>query len=272
MICTTRHSFPRLFITLLALSLLLAATACTGSSTQTRDDQAGMQNADHQRAQVLFVHANEALDQGNWELAIRLYDDALTLHPRRWDLHMNRGIALTRMERFRDATDAFAQALETGGDREPELYFNLGALYQERGLYEHSIDAYRTSLAYRGELEYETLLNIAAAYTFVHSYPEARQTIERAIELNPDDPRGYLSLGLITYSEENPDEALRIYDDLIANYPDFASAHFNRGFVLMRIGQPHEAIEAFQTYLQLDPSGPYTRQAENNISTIQRRL
>ena len=268
MICTTRHCLPLLLILILSLGSL----ACSTTQSQTGDQTADLTQAHHQRAQALFVQGNLALDEENWEAAIRFYDDALNLHPQRWDIHMNRGIALTRVQRFRDATDAFAQALESGGDQDPELYFNLGNLHQERGLYEHAIDAYRTSLAYRNSLDYDTLLNIAAAYTFVHSYADARQTIERAITLNPDDPRGYLSLGLITFSEEEPDEALRIYDELIANYPGFAPAHYNRGFVLMRLGQRQEALDAFRTYLELDPDGPYVRQAQGNINTIERRL
>lgn len=255
----------------LVLSLFVLS-ACRTTAPQTQGPSAlEKEQAQKERAQALFLHGNDALDRGEWEIAINRYNEALALD-QRWDIHMNRGIALTRQNRFRDATDAFAAALDAGGHQEYLLYYNLGNLYQERGLYEKSIDAYRTSLSYRGELEYETLLNIGAAYTFVHAYEDARITITRAIEMNPDDPRAHLSLALIIFSEEQPDQALRLYDELVANFPDFGPAHFNRGFVLMRTGDREGAIEAFQTYLRLEPEGPYARQADSNINILRRRM
>lgn len=266
---TTRHGYTILVLAILSLSLL--SLGCSTSTNQVNDSTpAQLRAQERDRAQALFVHANEALDSGHWEVAIARYDDALQLH-QRWDIHMNRGLALMQLNQFRDATAAFADALAHGGDQEPILYFNLGNLYQERGLYEQAIAAYRTSLAYRGELDYETLLNIGASYIFLHVYEQARETIEAAIDIAPDRPEGYLSFGVVLFAQEQPDEALRTYDQLIGSFPAYAPAHFNRGFMLMRTGESEQALASFQTYLDLDPGGPYAQAAHSNIDIIQRR-
>lgn len=253
-------------------TLVLGSVACSSSSAAEPDDTSELTEPAPSEVKQQFAQANEALDDGDWERAAELYGQVVDADPDRWDAHMNRGIALMRSQEFSDAVDAFDDALSAGGDTEPVVYFNLGNLYQERGQYQAAIDAYRTSMAVRGELDYETLLNISASFVFLHAHDEARQTIERAMELEPDDPRSYLTLGLLEQSEENPDRALEIYDELVATEPEMGPAHYNRGYVLMRMGKNEQALEAFDTYLEVAPDGPYVQQTKSNISTIEDRL
>lgn len=263
---------PRtIVICLIAAVVGFATMGCSSSKPNPDDEVLPMTTPDIGEAQELFVQANDFLDNRQWEQAIRRYNQVIQIDPQRWDAHMNRGIALARSNDFTEATEAFAQALENGGADEAIVYFNLGNLYQERGLYDSAIDAYRTSMAVGGGLDYDTLLNLAASYTFLHAYEPALQTIERAIDLNPDDRRAYLTLGLITFSDEQAPRALELYAELLASEPDFAEAHFNYGFILMRTQQLDEAKRSFETYLELDPDGPYVRQSEGHIESIQRR-
>lgn len=259
------------FLVLIAV-ITTAHLACSSSSSAEKgDDPAPATEPKAPSAQELFIQANEALDDRDWSAAIDLYEQVTEADPERWDAHMNRGIALTHDEQFTEATDAFADAFAAGGDTEPMVYFNLGNHYQERGLHEAAIDAYRTSMAHRGELHYGTLLNISASLTFINAHDKARQTIEQALKLDPDDPRAHLTLGLTAYSEGDPDQALEIYDELVAVEPNYAPAHYNRGFVLLRMGEDTPALNAFQTYLELAPDGPYVKKAESHISIIERR-
>lgn len=268
---TARH----LIGALLPLLLFLAGTtACTTSSKANKSDSQTLTpntNADLE-AQESFLRGNKALDARNWELAIRHYDRAAEFAPHRWDIHMNRALALFGMERFQEATNAFFDALEQGGDQEPIVLFNLGNFYQEQGRYELAIDAYRTSMARAGGLDYDTMLNIAASFTFLHAYDKAQETIEEAIRMRPDDPRGYLSLGLIQFSQDEPYLALETYETLLATYPDFAPAYYNSGYVLMRIHRFEEAHQAIERYLKLAPDGPYTNQAKSLLNRIERNL
>lgn len=259
------------------LVLFSGPIACSSSSkakkAQSANAAAAQQSLDPTfEAQESFLRGNKALDERNWELALMHYDRAVEFDPQRWDIHMNRALALMSMQRFQEATDAFADALEQGGDHEPVLLFNLGNFYQDRGRYEIAIDAYRTSMARHGELDYDTMLNIAACFTFLHSYDDAQQTIERAIEMRPDDPRAYLSLGLIQFAKEEPNRALDTYQTLLASYPDFAPAYYNRGYILMRLRRYEEAQQTIEHYLKIDPDGPYTNQAQHLLNQIERRL
>lgn len=218
------------------------------------------------------MRGNQALDEREWEQAIAAYDEALAIDQQRWEVHMNRAIALTFSLRYDDAIASIGNALAAGGQNEPQVYFNLGNIYQERGLYENAVTAYRASLAAAGgKLDVDTLLNIGAAYIYLKAYPQARQALEKAAELAPDDPRPVHSLGLLTFSEENPDEALRLYDQVRALDPNFAPAYFNQGYIHQRLGQHEEALAAFERYLELAPDGPYVTRARNQVNRLKRR-
>jgi Tfp pilus assembly protein PilF len=47
--------------------------------------------------------------------------------------------------------------------------------------------------------------------------------------------------------------------DMLAMDPDDAHAHANRGWLLLRRGQPDEAMQSFQSALRLDPTLDWAR-------------
>ena len=49
-------------------------------------------------------------------------------------------------------------------------------------------------------------------------------------------------------------EAILRYRELLAQYPDWAAAHFNLGFALMSLGSCAEAASEFERTLALQPS------------------
>ncbi|WP_230470046.1 tetratricopeptide repeat protein [Lujinxingia vulgaris] len=259
---------------LIAGALLTCAPACS-SSNATKSDELPTEErveAPSISVQELVLRGNEALDARAWDDAIAAYDEALAVDQQRWDVHMNRAIALTFALRYDDAIAAIGDALAAGGQDEPQVYFNLGNIYQERGLYQNAVTAYRASMAADGNrLDVDTLLNIGAAYMFLRAYPQSRQALEKAAELAPDDPRPVHSLGILAFSEEKPDEALDYYNEVRALDPSYAPAYFNQGFILATLGEDEEAARAFERYLELAPEGPYATRARNQANRLRAR-
>src|SRR5699024_5167538 len=126
----------------------------------------------------------------------------------RWDIYMNKAIALSAKQELAEAVSAIEHALANGGDAEPEVYFNLGNIYQNRGLYSQSIKAYRTSLSLRDEPHIDTIVNIAAALLFMRETDQAEAAYQYLKTLAPDDPRVYLGFGLVESVRENYQTAL----------------------------------------------------------------
>lgn len=259
---------------ILCITLFATQTAC--SSTPQRADRAERAQQSVQAsllsAQELFLEGNAFLDQSNWPQAINSYNKALAQDSTRWDIYMNRALAYSSDTKFEEAINSIELALDNGGNEQPDVYYNLGNIYQNRGLYGQAIDAYRAGMAVRGKLDLDSLLNIAAAYTILSEIDDARTTLLKIREIAPDDPRALHGLALLLQLEDKIDEAIQAYQHIHVVAPNFSQSYFNRGFLLIRMARFQEAISAFERYIELDPNGPYVKRATNNIDAARRRL
>lgn len=257
-------------ISLVALSL---TSACSSTPTKkdedaTADETEQADSAPKTSAQELFVQGNKALDAKDFDNAIALYEQALERDDARWDIYMNKAIAHSAQQQFSPAIEAIDQALTHGGDTQPEVYFNLGNIYQNRGLYAQSIKAYRTSLALRDRPHVDTLINIAGALVLMRQFDQAKATYEKLEQLAPDDPRVYLGLGLVEQMKDHLEDALAYYEQAITMEPDFGQGWFNKAVLLTQMGRKDDALQSYQRYLDVAPDGPYADQASRRIAHL----
>lgn len=262
----------RLYMCLILALVATVFSACSSAPDESSDpavSEGAVAQPAGPTAQELFLEGNKALDAREFEGAIAQYELALEQDPERWDIYMNKAIAHSAKQQLSEAVSAIDHALANGGDSEPEVYFNLGNIYQNRGLYGQSIKAYRTSLALRDEPHVDTIMNIAAALMFMRELDQAEETYEHLKGLVPDDPRVYLGFGLIEAMRDNYKTAIEFYDQVIQMDPEFSQAYFNKGVVLNSTEQYSDAIDSFKRYLEIAPDGPYARRAQQRIQVME---
>ncbi len=89
-------------------------------------------------------------------------------------------------------------------------------------------------------------------------YEEARQLVEKAHQLKPDDPAILDSLGWINFRLGNMDEAERLLRQALKEFPDHeVAAHL--GEVLWTRGKQSEAREVWTEALKTQPDSPILR-------------
>jgi tetratricopeptide (TPR) repeat protein len=89
-------------------------------------------------------------------------------------------------------------------------------------------------------------------------YAEAKQLIEKAHRLNPDDPAVLDSLGWVNYRLGNLDEAERLLRMALERFPDHeVAAHL--GEVLWAKGEQREARKVWGKALEAQPDSPILR-------------
>lgn len=250
---------------LVTLTLFITTTAC--SSTPNSKAEAVEPEAS---AQEFFLKGNDLLNERKWKEAIAEYDQGLAVEPNRADLHVNRAIAFMQTGDFEEALAGIDRALESGIN-DPMLLFNLGNIYQERGLYDQALVAYRASLAQGNPDDQETLVNIAASYLFQRQFPEAEATYRHIRSLYPDDPRALHGLALSEHMQSRFEEALAGYEQLLNLFPNYTHGVFMRAHVLHHLGRNEEALAEFQRYLTLNDI-TYKIHAETMVGAITRIL
>lgn len=95
---------------------------------------------------------------------------------------------------------------------------------------------------------------LAAALARAGNLPQAEEVLRRAQERNPNDPNLQLQLGRLRLRTGAGQEALGIFDRLIASQPSNAEALEGRGLALDLLDRPAEAQQAYVAARALAPS------------------
>ena len=163
-------------------------------------------------------HAKASELKGLYTAAIAEADQAIALAPSLAEGHLARGYAL------------FAGRLDLGGARPS---------YDQ---------AYRLG---RGNAD---ILLLYALYAVrIRQFTRARTAIERALALDPLNPRTWRAAGIIDLASGQPLAALARFDKAIALNPSISNARAIKGYALIQLGRWKEARES----LDKEPSAMF---------------
>lgn len=94
----------------------------------------------------------------------------------------------------------------------------------------------------------------------------ALKDFDEAIRLDPLLAEAYYNRAFVLYRLGRPQDALHDLDKVVQLAPDLPAAHYNRGVVLESLGQRSRAISDLQKALSLDPVNVKYRQ---NLERLQ---
>jgi len=102
------------------------------------------------RAQVngLLKEGNRNYNKQKYDAAEKLYNDALDKEPDSYNANFNKGDALFKQGKYKEAAGYFdrASGLEKDRTKAEQGYYNLGNSYLKQNEYEESITAYKKAL------------------------------------------------------------------------------------------------------------------------------
>lgn len=143
-----------------------------------------------------------------------------------WD----RGSACEEQGKLIEAENAYRQALLLGGPN-PVLCLNLGNVLYAQGKKE-----------------------------------QAAERFQQAVELDAAFAEAWNNLGNALAELNRHEEALTAYRQALKSTPHFADGHFNLADTLDRLGRQREARPHWQTYISLDPAGPWADYARKKLN------
>jgi tetratricopeptide (TPR) repeat protein len=161
-----------------------------------------------------------------------------------------------KQKRFGEAADSYAKAIELkqeaikdGKDKDPNATKNLAAYYN----------------------------NMADAYNRAGRIDDAVKTYELAAQADPSSvAQSYFNIGAVLTNAGKVDEAVVAFDKCIAADPTRAEAYYQKGVNLLgkatlqgdkMVAAPGTA-EAFQKYLELQPTGGHSEEAKAMLASI----
>lgn len=166
---------------------------------------------------ALLNRANVGYEMGDWTRALDDLAKAQTLKPDTTVIPHLRGLIYTAIRDYAKAKREFRGLLERD-EKDADAWVNLG-----------------TVLYYEGQLD------------------SARQVIETAVGLAPNEPNAYNALALISTDQGQYDRAMDYIGKALALRPGDPYFLNNRGYVLLMMGRLPEALEDIDKSIVGDP-------------------
>jgi len=182
-------------------------------------------------SRILTNLASEYRDRGNFTLAEKTAQEAMSSDPTNYHAILGWGVILYQQQKYTEAEQAYRRAIAL----EPSFataHINLGALLVEIRKYDEGVAEYRTALG-----------------------------------LNPFYPQTHYNLGVILAKLGRVKEAEAAYRDAIRLQPKFTAARLNVGILLYNREAIEESIDQFRAILQYDPTNVQSLSALQQITS-----
>ena len=226
---------------------------------------------------------------GQFETAIKRYEQALAIKADYADVHNNLGNALLRFGKLDAAVNSLEKALAIKPDY-PDAYFNLGNTFQKLGQLDAAVNSYEKAIAIKpdyveahyslglslqelGQLDdavksFQRVLQLKPEFATMHNnlavilkelgrFNIAVEHLEKALSIKSDFAEAHNNLGNVLKELDQYDAAVNSYEKAIAIKPDFAEAHFNLAGVLIDLRRIGEAVKSYESSLSFDSSNNF---------------
>ncbi|MEH2234849.1 tetratricopeptide repeat protein [Nostoc sp.] len=235
--------------------------------------------------QKLYQEGVNKYEAGNYEEAVKDFNQAIELDPKNALAYNRRGNAYYRLGDYEQAQADSSQAIALN-PQDANAYFDRGFALSELGKYKEAIADYTEAIklnyqnayAYYGRGLARAKLkdnkgaigDFSKAIALKPQYTEAylqrgilrrrlklRQAaiedFDRVIKINPNDAKAFYQRGLTQSINKQKYIALKDYTDAIRINPKYIEAYLNRGDVYSDLGDKLEASEDYNAILQIDP-------------------
>jgi DNA-binding transcriptional MerR regulator len=93
----------------------------------------------------------------------------------------------------------------------------------------------------------------------------AEAAYQQALALDPDQPEALYNLGFLAFERGETAGATQLFARAVNVDPGFADAHFNLAMALEELGRGREAKTHWESYLSLEPVGPWADIAKKHL-------
>jgi tetratricopeptide (TPR) repeat protein len=230
-----------------------------------RDGLSFLSKDDCQRALPYFQKATES-DSGYGEAwaqtgfcseklgrhaeAIEASKKAVSIRPS-VESYFNIGLANYYLKQYKEAEQAYRQAIKLDPYNAADAYYALGLTYRDWGQFDDEIQAYKNAIRLKPDytVAYDRL---GQRYMQLKKYAEAVDIFKQLAAQRPGDANAQNNLGETYEAMGRHDEAIEAFRQATRLKPDFGKAYFNLGKTLLTQGNRDAAIAQYVVLQNLD--------------------
>jgi tetratricopeptide (TPR) repeat protein len=226
----------------LILALLLVSLGPPPRAFAVVEQSAGM---------AVLQQARECVAKGDYNAAIEVYNQYLTLNPRMAWAYVNRGNVKLDQKDFNGAYTDFTRA-SVIDPRTPLAYSGCGLVEMNRGDLRGALRDYSRALYLDPKLQV-AWINRGRIKLVGHLYESAVADFDHAIELDPGVPEVYTQRAFAKLEQGQFEPALADCQLALDRNPKLSLAFIVRGMVRLRQGDPAGAAAEYTKIIELFP-------------------
>jgi predicted O-linked N-acetylglucosamine transferase (SPINDLY family) len=196
-------------------------------------------------------------NQGQFDVAVKIYQDILKQQPNFVLAHYNLGLAKKAQGLLDESIQSYEQAIKHGMHH-IAVFFNLANNYQEIKDYQNALLHYQNALKLNPDFS-DAHFNIAKIHEDTGNTKQAIASYRKAIQLNPQFANAYYNLALLLQEQGMLKEAIEYYQATTKLNSRFADAYYNMGNTYKDMGELELAIANYKQALAINPSSSLYR-------------
>ena len=192
-----------------------------------------------------------ALQFGDFQIAIKIINEAIDIMPNSAILFNNLGIAQKNLDYFDKAINSFDKAIQIKPDY-AEAHSNRGNTLQNLQQLEEAVISYDKAIHIKPDYA-EALFNRVNALQNLQQLEQALKSYDKAIHVKPNYAEAFSNRGFTLQKLNKMASAIDSFDKAININPNYAEAHYNRGCVLQIVEKYDECVASFNKAISLNP-------------------
>ena len=202
-------------------------------------------------AEAHYNLASTLQELGQLDAAVKSYDKSLAIKPNYADAHNNLGNVLKDLKQLEAAVKSYKTAIAIKPDY-LEAHYSLGTTLQELGQLDDAVKSYKEVLGIEPDFA-EMHNNLGVIFKELNQKDAARKSLERAVAIKPDFVEAHNNLGNILKELDQLNASVKCYEQAVALKPDYADAHYNLGGAFKDLDQLEAAVKSYERSLAIHP-------------------
>ena len=208
---------------------------------------------DYPLAPLLFnVSGTFYKSNGQLDIAVTKFEQALVLAPEYAEAHYNLGVTLRELDKIEEAIKSYKKAISIK-NAYPNAHFNLGNALLSLKQYDGAIKHFESTIAFNPKFA-QAYNNLGLLYKRLGKNQEAGKNFDKALAIKPNYAEAANFRGVIFQNDGDLENAIKYYQKSLGINPNLVDAYNNIGLAEKELNKTDNAIKAFEKALSIDPN------------------
>jgi len=189
---------------------------------------------------------------GQLDMALTKFEQALALKPDYSEVHYNLGVTLRELDKIKEAIKSYKKAISIK-NAYPNAHYNLGNALSSLKQYDGAIKHLELAIIFNPRFA-QAYNNLGLLYKKLGKNQEAGKNFDKALAIKPDYAEAANFRGVIFQKGGDLENAMKYYQKSLEINPNLVDAYNNIGLAEKELNKTNNAIKAFENALSINPN------------------